>query len=56
MAVQTNRLAGVLWMVAAGLCWSTGGILVRSVAVTDAWEVVFWRAFFMAMFIRLYPK
>jgi drug/metabolite transporter (DMT)-like permease len=53
MAGQTNRLTGVLWMVAAGLCWSTGGILVRSVAVTDAWEVVFWRAFFMAMFIAL---
>jgi drug/metabolite transporter (DMT)-like permease len=38
-------------MVAAGLCWSTGGILVRSVAVTDVWEVVFWRALFMAAFI-----
>lgn len=38
-------------MVAAGLCWSTGGILVRSVTVTDAWEVVFWRALFMAAFI-----
>ena len=38
-------------MVAAELCWSTGGILVRSVTVTDAWEVVFWRALFMAAFI-----
>jgi drug/metabolite transporter (DMT)-like permease len=38
-------------MVAAGLCWSTGGILVRSVTVTDGWEVVFWRALFMAAFI-----
>jgi drug/metabolite transporter (DMT)-like permease len=38
-------------MVAAGLCWSTGGILVRSVTVTDAWEIVFWRALFMAAFI-----
>jgi len=41
-------------MVAAGLCWSTGGILVRSVAVTDAWEVVFWRALFMAAFIGVF--
>lgn len=41
-------------MVAAGLYWSTGGILVRSVAVTNAWEVVFWRTFFMAMFIALF--
>ena len=38
-------------MVAAELCWSTGGILVRSVTVTYAWEVVFWRALFMAAFI-----
>ena len=41
-------------MVAAGLCWSTGGILVRSVTVTDAWEVVFWRALFMAAFIGVF--
>lgn len=38
-------------MLAAGLCWSTSGILVRSVSLTDAWEVVFWRALFMAVFI-----
>jgi drug/metabolite transporter (DMT)-like permease len=38
-------------MLAAGLCWSTSGILVRSVTLTDAWEVVFWRALFMAIFI-----
>ena len=41
-------------MVAAGLCWSTGGILVRSVTVTDAWEVVFWRSLFMAGFIGVF--
>lgn len=41
-------------MVAAELCWSTGGILVRSVTVTDAWEVVFWRAFFMAAFMGVF--
>lgn len=41
-------------MVAAGLCWSTGGILVRSVTITDAWEVVFWRALFMAAFIAVF--
>lgn len=38
-------------MLSAGLCWSTSGILVRSVTLTDAWEVVFWRALFMAVFI-----
>lgn len=41
-------------MVAAGLCWSTGGILVRSVTVTDAWEIVFWRSLFMAAFIGVF--
>lgn len=41
-------------MVAAGLCWSTGGILVRSVTVTDAWEVVFWRSLFMVAFIGVF--
>lgn len=41
-------------MGAAGLCWSTGGIFVRSVTVTDAWEVVFWRALFMAVFIGVF--
>jgi drug/metabolite transporter (DMT)-like permease len=41
-------------MVAAELCWSTGGIFVRSVTVTDAWEVVFWRALFMAAFMSVF--
>lgn len=50
---QTTRLKGVLLMVAAGLCWSTGGIIVRSVTVTNAWEIVFWRSLFMAMFIGM---
>jgi drug/metabolite transporter (DMT)-like permease len=48
---RTNRLKGMLLMVAAGLCWSTGGIIVRSVTVTDAWEIVFWRALFMVLFV-----
>ncbi len=54
MPERTHRLRGVLCMVAAGLCWSTGGILVRSVTVTDAWEIVFWRAFFMTIFIGVF--
>src|SRR5262245_23692502 len=51
MSEQRNRLRGVLLMVAAELCWSTGCILVRSVTVNNAWEVVFWRSLFMAVFI-----
>ncbi|MGH7960892.1 MAG: EamA family transporter, partial [Candidatus Binatia bacterium] len=54
MPEPTNRLKGVLCMVGAGLCWSTGGILVRSVTITDAWEIVFWRAIFMAAFIGVF--
>ncbi len=38
-------------MVAAGLCWSTGGIFVRNVAMADAWEIVLWRSVFMAVFL-----
>lgn len=46
-----NRARGVLLMLGAGVCWSTGGIIVKSIAVTDVWVIVFWRAFFMAMFL-----
>jgi len=42
---------GVLLMIGAGLCWSTGGILVRSVALTDPWEIVFWRSVFLVVFM-----
>ena len=54
MIERTDRLRGLLLMSAAGLCWSTGGILVRSVTITSAWEIVFWRALFMALFIGIF--
>jgi drug/metabolite transporter (DMT)-like permease len=54
MIERTDRLRGLLLMTAAGLCWSTGGILVRSVTITSAWEIVFWRALFMALFIGIF--
>ena len=54
MIKRTNRLRGLLLMTMAGLCWSTGGILVRSVTITNAWEIVFWRALFMALFISIF--
>ena len=40
-------------MIAAALCWSLSGILVRPVAVTNPWEIVFWRSFFMSIFMAL---
>jgi len=51
MTFPSSRRDGVLLMVAAGLCWSTGGIFVRSVASTDGWEIVFWRSIFMVLFL-----
>lgn len=54
MLERTNRRKGVLYMIGATLCWSTGGILVRSVTTTDAWEIVLWRAVFMAAFIGVF--
>jgi drug/metabolite transporter (DMT)-like permease len=47
---QTHR-QGVLMMIGAGLCWSSGGILVRNVTLTDPWEIVFWRSVFMVIFL-----
>jgi drug/metabolite transporter (DMT)-like permease len=41
----------VLLMIGAGLCWSTGGILVRNVNLADPWEIVFWRSIFMVIFM-----
>lgn len=38
-------------MVVAAICWSSGGILVRALSITNAWEIVFWRSFFMALFV-----
>ncbi len=41
----------VLFMIVAAVCWSTGGILVRQLSITNAWEIVFWRSLFMALFV-----
>lgn len=41
----------ILFMVVAAICWSTGGILVRQLSITNAWEIVFWRSLFMALFV-----
>ena len=54
MIKRTDRLRGLLLMSAAGLCWGTGGILMCSVTITSAWELLFWRASFMALFISIF--
>ena len=40
-------------MIAAAVCWSTGGLLVRQLSIGSAWEIVFWRSLFMAAFVAL---
>jgi drug/metabolite transporter (DMT)-like permease len=45
----TRRLGAWLVM-AAALCWSTGGLIAR-LAGTDAWTTVFWRSVFCAAFL-----
>ncbi len=47
------RLRGALFIAAATLCWSTGGILVRSVSVDD-WTVIFYRSFFLVIAFAIY--
>lgn len=46
-----GRRKGLLLMIAAALCWSTGGIFVRNVGTTDGFEIVFWRSVFMVAFL-----
>jgi drug/metabolite transporter (DMT)-like permease len=46
-----SRARGIALMLGAGLCWSLGGIIVRKLTLTDVWEIVFWRALFMVMFL-----
>lgn len=46
----THRRA-LLLMIGATLCWSSAGVLVRNMHVTDAWEITFWRSLFMMLFV-----
>ena len=41
----------ILFMIVAAACWSTGGLLVRQLSITNAWEIVFWRSLFMSLFV-----
>lgn len=48
-----TRLHGALLIVGATFCWSTGGILVRSVTA-DVWTIVFWRSAVLALVLGGY--
>jgi drug/metabolite transporter (DMT)-like permease len=45
------RFRAIAFMIVAATCWSSGGFLVRQLALADAWEIVFWRSVFMALFV-----
>jgi drug/metabolite transporter (DMT)-like permease len=49
-AAARHRRA-ILFMIVAAVCWSSGGLLVRQLTITGAWEIVFWRSLFMALFV-----
>jgi EamA domain-containing membrane protein RarD len=51
MTSAARHRRAILFMVIAAVCWSSGGILVRALSITNAWEIVFWRSLFMAMFV-----
>ena len=48
-----TRLHGALLIVGATFCWSTGGILIRSVSA-DVWTTVFWRSLVLAVVLGGY--
>ncbi len=50
---RSQHLKGILLMTGAGLCWSTGGLFVRSVDITNSWEIAFWRSTAMALVMAL---
>ena len=47
----SEHARGVLLMIGATLCWSSAGMLVRSMHLTSAWEITFWRSLFMTLFV-----
>ena len=48
---DTPRRRALLMMLAAPVCWSLGGLLVRALSITNAWEIVFWRSLAMVLFV-----
>ncbi|MGE5169106.1 MAG: DMT family transporter [Rudaea sp.] len=48
---RSPHARAMLVMVVAATCWSSGGYLVRQLAIVDAWQIVFWRSLFMTLFV-----
>lgn len=51
MTPAARHRRAILFMIVAAVCWSSGGFLVRALSITNAWEIVFWRSLFMALFV-----
>lgn len=51
MSPRSLRLRAVLFMVIACVAWSGAGLTVRLMSLSDPWEIVFWRSFFMMLFL-----
>jgi DME family drug/metabolite transporter len=51
--LASGYLQGVLLVALAGVCWSTGGLLVRLVEAADAWQIIFYRSLSLALSLLL---
>jgi drug/metabolite transporter (DMT)-like permease len=47
----SRHARAIVFMLVAATCWSSGGYLVRQLSIANAWEIVFWRSLFMALFV-----
>ena len=52
-AASAAHRRALVYMLIAPVCWSTGGLFVRLLSFRDAWEIVFWRSLFMAIFVAI---
>jgi drug/metabolite transporter (DMT)-like permease len=48
---RISHRRAIVFMLVAATCWSSGGYLVRLLSISNAWEIVFWRSLFMALFV-----
>ena len=51
MSTKRTHRRALLLMVGATLCWSSAGVLVRNMQISDGWEITFWRSVFMSLFV-----
>jgi drug/metabolite transporter (DMT)-like permease len=50
---RSSFVLGAALVAGGAVCWSFGGLVVRSLEAS-AWEIVFWRSLFMALVVGLY--